>query len=537
VATSRTEPKSFNRLVSAQTAEELVSRLTQAPLVRVNRATGHTEPWLAREWTTSPDGLTWTLKLRDGVTFSDGTPLTSADVVFTFQALHDAKVASPVASSVRVADKPLTVRALDERTVVLIFPAPYGPGLAVLDSLPILPRHKLHSALEAGTFRDAWSTSTPLAEIVGAGPFVLQQYEPGQKLLFRKNPHYWRRDGEGQTLPYLDEIELQIVPEQNAELLRLQSGTADLITGEVRPEDLAVLQPLVDQQKLQLVIAGIGTSPNGLWFNLTPRATSLKGRAWLQRIELRRAVSLAVDRDAIVNTVYLGAAEPVWTSVTSSHGDWYVADLPRPSRDVAKARGLLESIGLVDRNGDGLVEDSSGQPARFSILTQKGHTIRERTVTMLQAQLRDIGLTVDPIAVDPGALFKSYSERSYDAMYFVAPSDSTDPARNLDFWMSSGSYHYWNPDQKTPATSWEARVDELMSRQSTTLDPAERRRLFAEVQRTMEAEAPLICLAAPRVMIAMSARVRGATPSVLAPPVLWNADTISIAPVRSVAAR
>jgi len=537
VATSRSEPKSFNRLVSARAAEELVNRLTHAPLVRVDRTTGRVEPWLAREWTTSSDGLTWTLKLIEGVSFSDGQPFTAADVVFTFEALYDPKVASPIASSLRIADKPLLVRAVDEHTVVLTFPAPYGPGLAVLDSLPVLPRHKLKPSLDAGTFRDAWSTTTPPSEIAGLGPFVLHEYQPGQRLAFRRNPRYWRRDPQGGRLPYLDEVELLVVPEQNAELLRLQSGDADLTTGEVRPEDLAVIQPLVDQQKLQLVTAGIGSSPDGLWFNLTPRAKSLSGRAWLQRTEFRRAVSLAVDRSAIVNTVYLGAAEPVWTSITSSHGDWYLPDLPRPPRDLAEARSLLKTVGLVDRNGDGLVEDAAGRPARFSILTQKGHTIRERTVAMVQAQLREIGLTVDPIAVDPGALFKSYSERSYDAMYFVAPGDSTDPARNLDFWMSSGTFHYWNPEQRVPATTWEAKVDDLMRQQSTTIDPIERRRLFAEAQRTMAAEVPLICLAAPKVMIAMSARVRGATPSVLSPPVLWNADVLSVVSPRGGSAR
>jgi peptide/nickel transport system substrate-binding protein len=113
-------------------------------------------------------------------------------------------------------------------------------------------------------------------------------------------------------------------------------------------------------------------------------------------------------------------------------------------------------------------------------------------------------------------------------MYFVAPSDSTDPARNLDFWMSSGSFHYWNPEQKAPATTWEKNVDDLMRRQSTTLDAGERRRLFADAQRAMAAETPIICVAAPKVMVAMSARLHGATPSVLQPLVLWNADVLSV---------
>jgi peptide/nickel transport system substrate-binding protein len=537
VAMSRSEPSSFNRLVAARTAEEVFSRLTQAPLVRVNRLTGQLEPWLVREWTTSPDGLTWTLKLRDGVTFSDGVPFTSADVVFTFDALYDSKVGSPMASSLRIDDKPIAVRALDDRTVVLVFPAPFGPGLSLLDSLPMLPSHKLRDALQGGTFRTVWGVTTPPGEIVGLGPFVLSEYRPGERLVFARNPRYWRRDEHGRALPYLDRLELQIVPEQNAELLRLESGDADLTTSEVRPEDLAALQPMAAAGRVQLVTAGDGVSPDGLWFNLTPGAPAAKGRPWLQSSALRRAISLATDRDAIVNTVYLGAAVPTWTPITAGYGEWFLADLPHPPRDLTQATALLASIGLTDHHGDGVLEDTSGAPARFSILTQKGNTTRERTVAILKDQLMRVGLTVDVVAVDPGTIIKNYGARTYDAIYFVAPSDSIDPARNLDFWMSSGSFHYWNAEQKTPATPWEARIDDLMRRQSTSLDPVERRRLFADVQRTLAAESPFLCFAAPKITIAMSARVQGATPSVLSPQVLWNADTLSVTSARGASGR
>src|SRR6185436_8291754 len=105
-----------------------------ASLVRLNRATGDYEPWLAEKWTASPDGLTFTLTLRDGVTFSDGAPFTSEDVLFTFRALYDPAVQSPLASSVMVQGKPLTVTAPDARTVVITLPGPFAPGVALLDN-------------------------------------------------------------------------------------------------------------------------------------------------------------------------------------------------------------------------------------------------------------------------------------------------------------------------------------------------------------------------------------------------------------------
>ncbi len=528
VATFRSEPAGYNRLVSATAGDGLFALLTQSTLIRVNKVTGEREPRLAREWTGSPDGLAWTLKLREGVLFSDGAPFSAADVLFTFEALYDPKVASGMASDFKVNGKPFSVRALDDYTVVLTFPSPFGPGLDVLDDLPILPKHTLESALKAGTFAKAWTMTTPPSEVVGLGPFVLTEYVAGQHLKFARNPHYWKQDEHGQPLPYLDALEVRIVPQQDAEVLQLESGDADLSNGQIRAEDIAAMKRFEADGKLKVADVGSSTDPGMLWFNLTAGATRVKDRPWLQREELRRAISYGVDRQAIVNTVYLGAAEPLYGPITAGYGEWYVPDLPKTEHDVAKAKDLLASIGLTDRNHDGLLDDAAGNPARFSILTQKGNTALERTVSMLQEQLRQVGLTVDVVAVDQGSLIQQWGKADYDAIYFYVKASATDPARNLEIWLSSGSFHFWNPEQVKPATAWETTVDDLMRKQSATMDRAERRRLFADVQRLYAEHLPLIYFAVPKVMIAMSARVRGATPSVVQPPVLWNAEALSV---------
>ncbi len=198
---------------------------------------------------------------RPGIRFSDGTPFTSADVLFSFDALYDPKVKAELASNLRVDGRPLVVKALGDSVVTVTFPAPFGPGIAVLETLPILPRHRLKAALDAGTFRDAWSTTTPPADIVGLGPFVLQEYVAGQRLRFVRNAHFWRKDDAGRQLPYLDQIELQIVPEQNAEVLRLQSGGVDLTNDQVRAEDLGALRQLESKGVLKLAEAGVTISP------------------------------------------------------------------------------------------------------------------------------------------------------------------------------------------------------------------------------------------------------------------------------------
>ena len=171
---------------------DMFAMLTQGSLVRVNRSTFEVEPWLAEKWESSADGLTHTLHLRRGVTWSDGTPFTSADVLFTLQAMYDPKVQSVVASSVMPGGKPIQATAPDAATVVLTYGQASGSGISLLDMFPILPKHKLESAYKAGTFPQAWTTATAPSEIVGTGPFVLREFKPGERLVFDRNPTYWR---------------------------------------------------------------------------------------------------------------------------------------------------------------------------------------------------------------------------------------------------------------------------------------------------------------------------------------------------------
>jgi peptide/nickel transport system substrate-binding protein len=133
------------------------------------------------------------------------------------------------------------------------------------------------------------------------------------------------------------------------------------------------------------------------------------------------------------------------------------------------------------------------------------------------------------VPLESRAMIGQWSEGRYDAIYSAIEFDSFDPARNLDFWMSSGSFHFWRPGQSSPGTAWEATIDDLMTRQSTTLDPVQRRRLFADAQRVLAEHVPVLYFAAPKVTVASSTRVGGVTPSVLAPNVLWNAEQLYVA--------
>ena len=531
IASLRSEPANYNRYFDASAAADVVALLTQARLVRVNRATDALEPALAESWEASPDGRSQTLKLRKGVTFSDGAPFTSADVLFSFAVAYDAP-GSQLEESITPAGQRLDVTAPDATTVIVTFPTPFAPGIRLLDNLPILPRHKLEPAFRDKTIQKAWTASTPLSEIVGLGPFVLSEHVAGQRLVFTRNPHYWRRDQHQKPLPYLDRLTIEIIPDQNAEALRLESGATDLMSNaDIRADDYARFRRLADQGRLKLLDAGVGLDPNVLWFNLKPQSKDAK--PWLRRTEFRQALSFGVDRQAIANTVYLGAAVPVFGPITPRHGPWYSTDIPGYAYDPAKARRLLAASGLTDRDGNGQLQDAAGTPVRFSVLVQKDATIRERTVALLQEQLRALGIALDVVGLDLGSIGKRWFGGDYDSIFHGFQASATDPAMNLDFWLSSGNSHFWNPRQAKPATPWEARIDDLMRQQVQAQDPAERQRLFVEVQRVFGEHVPALYFVAPKVTIALSPRVLNPTPVPQIPQLLWSADTLAASGTRT----
>jgi peptide/nickel transport system substrate-binding protein len=533
VASLRAEPRTFNRLVASDQTTEALAMLMQGRLVRINRSTFELEPWLAERWESTADGRTHTVHLRQGATWSDGTPFTSADVLFSLRAAYDPNVKSPVASSITIDGRPINATAPDPSTVVLSFPSPSGPGIRLLDMLPIMPKHKLESALSSGTFAQAWGTTTAPGDIVGTGPFVLREYQPGQRLVFDRNQKYWRTAENGDALPYIDRLVLELVPDQNAELLRLQSGATDLTHSELRPDDYIPVRRAEQEGKLTMVELGVAPDADAFWFCLKPEKKARDPRfAFVSKREFRQAISHAVDREAFAQTVFLGEAVPIWGPITPGNRLWFSPNVPRYPFDVTRARQLLAGIGLEDRNGNGVVEDKAGTEARFTVITQQGIGYYDRGTTVLREQAAAVGVALDIVPLEFSAMVTRLLACDYDAIYMRPLTTDLDPAGNLDYWLSSGSAHLWNMHQDKPATDWERRIDLLMGEQSTTLELQRRREIFTEVQNILAENAPVLYFASPRLYYAHSRRMRGVVPSILRPPVLWNADSFSIAGAR-----
>ncbi len=531
VSSLRSEPRTFNRLVDQSFPVDLFSILTSSKLIRVNRATRALEPGLVEKWATSPDNLTFTLTLRDGVTWSDGTPFTSADVLFTFQAIYDPKVGSVIANGVRVQGQPLKVTAPDAKTVVVTLPGAFGPGIAILDNVHIQPKHKLQAALDAGRFSQALGVDTPPANLAAIGPFVLRSYEPGQRMVFDRNPRYWKKDAAGIQLPYADQVVLEVVPDQNAELVRLQSGQIDMLQQQVRPEDVATLRPLIDQGRVRVLELGVGTDPDLLFFNLRSYYWEKDPRRdWITRKEFRKAISHAVDREAWANAVFLGAGVPIWGPITPGNKEWFSPNVPRYGFSVERAREILAGIGLTNRDGDEWLEDARNTEARFTLLTYRGNSSLERGAALLRDVLRPIGIAVDVVALEQGALVQRMLKGEFESIMFFLSSTNLDPSMNPDFWLSSGSAHIWNIGQSKPATDWEKEIDDLMRDITAQVDHNERRRLFEQVQRIFAEHLPVIYFVAPRLHMGVSSRVGGLEPAILRPQLLWNVDRITVQP-------
>ena len=392
VASLRAEPRSFNRYAARDLTSEVISQLTHAALVKIDRVTQEVRPELAESWTLLPDRQSYRLALRRDARFSDGAPFTSADVVFSFQALYDERAATVFAESVTVGGKPLDVVADGPDQVVVHFPAPFGPGLRILDGVPILPKHRLAAALKDGTFHSSWNTSTPAGELAGMGPYRLQRYEPGQRLVFERNPFHWIAAA-ATAQHAADRLILEVVSDQDAEALRLQAGDLDFTQTGIRPADYPAFRRAQDDGRV--VMHDLGVAPDGdlFWINLAPRSDEPRDR-WLQHRDFRRAISLAVDREAFADTVYLGAAAAADGIVSPGNVAWH-QPRPTPPLNRAAAATLLDGLGLARRANTTVRRTATGAPAGFTLLTQSGNTsLVERGATVIREALAVVGVEV-----------------------------------------------------------------------------------------------------------------------------------------------
>lgn len=529
VVSQASGPKTFNPLFATDTDTLGILNCVMSVLVRINRQTGEAEPELAESLTSSSDHRVLTIRLRPGVTFSDGHPLTADDVLFTFQVIYDPALRSSVRDVLDIEGGQIVVEKKDSRTVTLTFPKPVATSERLLDSVHILPKHRLEADYRAGRFASRWDLSTPPEEIVGLGPFRLKEYVPGERTVLVRNPHYWKRDPAGRPLPYLDEITFLILPDRSTRVLKFQQGELDLLS-PLTPEEVARLEPQVAARRIRIYDLGPSLISEVMWFNLNPRARSLSPTklAWFQDVRFRQAVSFAINRQALIDVVFAGKAAPVWGPVPTT-SPWFHQGVKTYPYDPLRAKALLAEAGFSDRNGDGVLEDAQGNALAFTLVTNAGNPLRERMGLMIQEDLKKVGIRVNFAPIETKTMLDRLARGTdYEAGLLAIAAGDTDPSSLRNFLLSSGSNHWWNPQQPTPATEWEKRIDELLNEFLTTGDQRRRKALFDEVQTILSEQVPLIYLVARDLIVGAKPTVGNLKPGLLPDPLLWNAEELYV---------
>jgi peptide/nickel transport system substrate-binding protein len=539
VATVRSDPKTWNPMTARETStSEFTSGILFEGLVKFDHVTHEIGPALATSWEAGPDSLEWTFHLRRGLRWSDGTPLTAADVLFTAEVFYDADIHASGSDICKVEDQPFRFHPVDDHTVRIELPGPYGPFLSVIGSMYVIPRHMLETAYREGELESAYGISTDPARLVTSGPWRLASYQAQQRISFRPNPYYYRFDAEGRRLPYLDELVYLILPDQNAELLKFEAGDTDQIY--FRAEDYARLKDGEAKGDYTVYELGMEMGTSFFWFNQNTRRNPDSGAPYVPDgkqaifgdLEFRRAVSHAVDREAISNGVYFGLAEPAYGPIPPVNRKWYNPDIVRFPYEPERARAVLEAAGYRDTDGDGVRESPAGIPLSFTLITNVDSRQRVAMANMVADDLKQVGIECRPTPMEFNAVITKLTDSwDYDACLLgLTGGIPPDPIMSANVFLSSGSSHFWDPRQPAPATEWEAEVDRLMREQVAISDPTARKRIFDRVQILVSENIPAVYLVSQPGFLAVRNRFRGFTPTVLRPWVLWQSELTTLDP-------
>jgi peptide/nickel transport system substrate-binding protein len=427
-------------------------------------STGEPIPWLAKEWSKTPDGKEWRFVLRDGVKWHDGQPFTADDVVFTFDYLTNGPgkgnpgVFGPVPGMEVVAESPTVV--------VVKLAQPIAPfEITVAGRTVILPKHVWSTITEPTKVRDP-------KVLVGTGPYRLESYDSAApSYLFVANESYFL------GVPYVRRIEF--VPGGD-ELLALRRGEVDTagIGFEQGVPDAAL--DVFEDPRFGKVEAP-GETTTALHFNLA------KGFPFDDK-RFRQAVAYAVDRKDLVKRILLGRGAPGSMGGLAPSNTYAAADLPVYDVDVNRAKALLDEIGLKDATGDGVRDLPSGGSFRPELLTTPRWN--PKTVELVQEYLKAVGIEVRVSSVDYPSFDAATAEARYELALIAYGGLGGDPdslrtrlSSRLNPRSFSRVHGYVNP-----------RFDDLAARQQAAVDRAERTAIVKDMQRIIADDVPMISL-------------------------------------------
>jgi len=536
-------PKTFNAIMANETSSTDVTNLMFITLADYDNATQEDIASLAKSWDISEDGLTYTWHLRHGAAFSDGHPITSADVLFSFEVAYDDALHPSIQDLLIVGGEKLQVSAPDSFTVVTKSVTPYALMVPAIGSLRIMPKHKLEAAFRAGDFASEYAVNLPPDSIVVSGPFRVKEFAPGEKVVLTGNPYWYGYDEKGQRLPYLNEIVFLTVPDQNTAALKFQAGELDGLDN-VKPEDYAAYERDQEKGNYTLYELGPSLSTNFFWFNLNkvrePRAGKKVGDpqvdpvkyAWFSQPDFRRAVSMAIDRDAIIRGPFYGDAVKNWSVLTESSKLWHTQGLGRWDHNVEEAKRLLDKLQMIDRNGDGIREDAQGHPIEFTIKTNGDNVTRVAMCNFAREDLARVGIKLTLTPVDFNTLVTNLRQDfQYEAILLgLGSAVPSDPGMGQNVFRSTGLTHYWNIKQPRPETEAEAKIDDLMDQNVATTDLAVRQKTWHEIDHIIEEQCWIIWMPTAIIKIPVSNKFGNLEPTIIPHRILWNVDRVYAKP-------
>jgi peptide/nickel transport system substrate-binding protein len=514
------EPKTFNLLVAERDAESagIVSSmhdyLMDYDVVR-------------REWkglcATGElviDGEAGTLDviytLRDNLYWSfyenaqPPVPVTSDDVIFWYDEIQgDERFQSSSYNSQFItmedgSEAHIDIRKIDDKRFAFHFPRiEADPFLAT--NMDFGPAFIYREAKKTGGVQgvlDLFNVSVDPKTIPSMGQWFLTEYIPGQRLVYKRNPGYWKKDSAGISIPYPEENIVQILPDQNTQFLVFKEG--GLETYSSRPEDL---NELIEKQNTGYTVFSAGGSIGAmLWsFNQNPKNKDSPQYEWFTQKEFRQAMSCLLNRDRIIAQVYRGLAEPK-IDFFPQPNPYYSPDISlQYLYDTKRAVDLLKSIG-IKRDRRGIMRDGQGRQIEYDLSISSDVTVTADTASIIRDEMEKVGIKVNIRATDFQKLVEQLSS-SYDwQSIIIGLGANFFPSQGSNVWPSTGNLHLWYPLQKEPATEWEARIDYLYNEGKYTIDKEKAREIWDEYQRIILEQCPVIYLVRPRSFYALRNR-------------------------------
>lgn len=504
----RAEPKTFNPIMVEDEPSETVRYLTGGILIRVNRRTQQLEPELATSWKITNAGRTITFKLRPHLYFSDGTPFSADDVAYTIRTMMDPDVHAATGDTFRSGDDktPVVVQVPAPDRISITYPAPIAGLEALFDQVAIM------------------SAKSPHKERAVMGPFYVADHKPGAYILLNRNPNYWKRDSQGRQLPYLATVRLDIQQNRELELMRFRREELHLINSI----DGELYDRLSAERPGSVRDIGGSLDAEQLWFNMVPSAPIPDyKKVWFKSKNFRRAISEAINRNDMARVVFGGHATPAFGPTPAANHFWFNKSLKPYAFDQKSALSRLRQDGF--NLSGGVLRDSGGHAVEFSIITNAGNKGRERMAAMIQQDLAQIGIKVNVVSLDFPSLIERITRTfNYEGCILGQTNVEIDPNSMMNVWLSSGATHPWYPEQKSPATAWEAEIDRLMRLQASSMKPATRKQAWDKVQQIVYEEAPVIYLVNKNALAAVAPSVASADPVVLRPQTYWNIEYLSL---------